>query len=33
MTVGKRPLRGFHAGGWNTLLDSVGYPQQPLPKQ
>lgn len=33
MTVGKRPLRGFDTGGWNTLLDSVGYPQQPLPKQ
>lgn len=33
MTVGKRPLRGFDTGGWNTLLDSVGYPQQPLPQQ
>lgn len=33
MSVGKRPLRGFDAGGWNTLLDSVGYPQQPLPIQ
>lgn len=30
-TVGTRQLRGFEAGAWNALLDSAGYPREPLP--
>lgn len=32
-TVGNRQLKGFAESSWNTLLDQVGYPREPLPLQ
>lgn len=32
-TVGPRQLRGLETGAWSRLLDTVGYPREPLPPQ
>ncbi|MBR0566399.1 glutaredoxin family protein [Azoarcus sp. L1K30] len=29
LSVGRKPFKGFEPGGWNRLLDQVGYPKAP----
>lgn len=33
LMVGERPIKGFDAGTWNSVLDGAGYPRTKLPGQ
>ena len=33
LMVGERPVKGFDAGSWNSVLDGAGYPRTRLPGQ